>query len=98
MEENKTIKTVSPEKIDDDDLEQAAGGCTFSCDFEQIRYWTAYENGIERTFKVLRCKNCGRKKFLRSTLADGEPDTRDREISRDEYMYYHNDFHLGSLE
>jgi hypothetical protein len=92
MEENKNIETEAPEKLEDNDLESAAGGCTFGCDYEEIRCWTGvmnnYDSSVSRTFKVLRCKNCGNLKYMRSTRDDGEPDARDREISRDEYEYY----------
>ena len=90
MEENKNIETEAPEKLEDNDLESASAGCVFKCcNWEEKTVWIGVMyDGTSRTFRILQCRDCGRVKYLRSTRGDGEPDAREREISRDEYKYY----------
>ena len=57
MEERRTIEITVPEKLNDEDLEQAAGGCwTHHC--ETVYYCTLDRNEDNKYMKMV-CKDCG---------------------------------------
>lgn len=91
----KNIEIVKPEKLNDESLEKASGGCLVTCTMQQVdSFGLGDQQGVMRSYKKLVCVDCGREKFMRRSDADGEPDNRWREISREEYYYVRN-AHLG---
>ena len=87
MEENKTIGTAEIEKLSEEALARAAGGCVLTCDYECVDYRILMFDNETRTYQAFRCKNCGAEHFYRMEGGWNEPSYL-VEVSREEYNFF----------
>ena len=83
-EEKIAIETGAPEELDDEALEQAAGGCMLYHRLDIIETFSCKVNGNHACYYLKRCKVCRADLFFREWIFSSDPW---REVSREEYYY-----------